>query len=845
MALIHHHIKKANGEFERVECGYYSSPAEFVINKIPDGVPFRCYKNGIDIREDIEAMLQDGEFTIVEGSGNAVLNPFSSFNDPLGINRKIRDAILPQPEEVNRQAASANNSLTDRNNKPRPYARAYDVCGTVQSIPSDLMQTYNVYDSTNRQFQYGYYYIGRDYLDTPNDGVTDGDTILSTITGSSANIYDPFTSPNNSAPRQIIGELITEPLFITQRSQNVDGGELKAPNEYVLGLKGDGIAVSCQLSGVIGALVEASGTLRFDDLFKVGQSVTLENVKSALAVLNGTYTISAISGTSISFDVTTKLTEWSKIVGGNAPMDANDAAKVSPTNLAEAGFTDWVTISAIKPQRIVANIIARQGMFRAPSGDSATFSSSSTAELQWQLVESGTPVGAINPVFKTLTDNRREEVGMSIIVEMPFRSAVRVRVRRSTNLDKDYDGTVVDALTFNDLYGQIQDSTPNYGNLTTIHTRRRNTAQATSVKSPQLKVIATEMLFKYLGNGVFDTVRTANTQAVQSLIRLARDPVVGNLVMSNKSMDDLLAVQTDIETYFGDVQAGQFCYTFDDEKTTFQGIAQTIALAVFSTVFRKGNDIKLHFEKPIQGPAMLFTHRSKTNVDKWTRSFGSVQYDSVEFTWIDPETNIRETIRIPENGGIDPNKIESKGVRNYQQAFWLANRARQRDLLQRVTCEFTATEEGRFVIEGEAIGVVKNSRIAAYDGYIVAQNGFTLTLSQEVAFTAGDDHYIKLKRRDGTVESVRVLAGSNARTVIMQSLPSEAIYTGNSAVKTEFSFGNEARHLAQLIIPTTIGAPIDRTVKITGRNYHPDIYLYDGIPATGNAFDSGFDDGFA
>lgn len=242
---------------------------------------------------------------------------------------------------------------------------------------------------------------------------------------------------------------------------------------------------------------------------------------------------------------------------------------------------------------------------------------------------------------------------------------------------------------------------------------------------------------------------------------------------------------------------------------------------------------------------MLFTHRSKTNVDKWTRSFGSVQYDSVEFTWIDPETNIRETIRIPENGGIDPNKIESKGVRNYQQAFWLANRARQRDLLQRVTCEFTATEEGRFVVEGEAIGVVKNSRIAAYDGYIVAQNGLTLTLSQEVAFTAGDDHYIKLKRRDGTVESVRVLAGSNARTVIMQSLPSEEIYTGNSAVKTEFSFGNEARHLAQLIIPTTIGAPIDRTVKITGRNYHPDVYLYDGVPATGNAFDSGFDDGFA
>lgn len=57
-------------------------------------------------------------------------------------------------------------------------------------------------------------------------------------------------------------------------------------------------------------------------------------------------------------------------------------------------------------------------------------------------------------------------------------------------------------------------------------------------------MVVTEKVFKYLGNGVFDTVRTNNTQAVQSLIRLMRDPVVGNLPLSAATMDALLATQT-------------------------------------------------------------------------------------------------------------------------------------------------------------------------------------------------------------------------------------------------------------------------------------------------------------
>lgn len=141
MALVHHHTRSENGEFVCVDCDEFSSPAEFVVARIPDGVPFRCYRGQDEISANVDAMLCDGEFTIVESAGGGSVGKFL---DPLGITNKVLGWLTPKQTtpSYNQQAQSANNSLTDRTNKPRPYERAYDICGTVQSIPSDLMQSY-------------------------------------------------------------------------------------------------------------------------------------------------------------------------------------------------------------------------------------------------------------------------------------------------------------------------------------------------------------------------------------------------------------------------------------------------------------------------------------------------------------------------------------------------------------------------------------------------------------------------------------------------------------------------------------------------------------------------------
>ena len=854
MAIVIHYTRNEDGTFSQKR--HNDSPLNFVVNHIPDGVPFRVFLEEIgednDVTEDFDALKQDAVFHILEGAGGGaikgVMKVFSIILKPLA--KLLTPSTKGASNNLaNQQADSPNNSLTDRNNKARPYERSYDICGRVQTIPNDLMTTYKVFNSSGTVVEYGYYDAGRGYLDIKPEDVTDGDTRVQEITGTSVEIYAPFTSPNNtSAPQLRIGDPINQGLYLTVASNEVDGVVLKAQNDLQVDVQG----FTVQRIGSTGQVIGTDAG--FDDLVSVGDIAFFDNVYADTTPgslggevnLNGYYPVLSVSETTILVDVSNNQVQWDLIGTSVWNIGEEGNHKVGPKDTYTTSLTDWAYINRINVERVVTNVAAANGMYK-DNGENKT-RATVVVEMQYQLLDAeGQPYGPVYTKQGTVTGRNQDYTGVTIYADLPSPSKVRVRMRRVTNLDLDFEGTVVDEVTYVNLYGQSIDHTPHYGNRTTVHSARKQTPRAAEVKQPQLRMVATEMVYKYLGNGVFDTVMTPNTQAVQSLIRLARDPVVGNLNLTTANMDKLLATQAEIESYFGNAEAGQFCYTFDDYKTTMQDIVTTIAEAIFCTPYRRGADILLDFERPRIGPEMVFTHRSKTTAtEKWTRTFNDAQvYDSLKFSYIDPDTNVKETISIPAEGGVNTETYDSKGIRNYRQAYWAAYRRYQKNLLKKVTVSFTATEEGIFAMPGRAVSVVKGSRMAPQDGYVIAVNGLTLTLSQPVAFTPGDDHSLILKKRDGGVQSVAVVPGSHDREVVMLSAPQEAIYTGNSALKTEFSFGNEARHNAQMILVSTVDPGDDRTVKITGVNYEADFYKYDGVAPYGSGFSDGFSNGFS
>lgn len=822
---------------------------EFVVNRIPDGVPVRVYLGEIgddtDVTDDFEALKdEDAVYHIVEGAGGGALVvgalvALVVVAATVLLTKKPNLAVTA----TNNQAKSANNSLTDRSNKPRPYERSYDICGTVQTIPNDLMQTYKAFDNIGNLLEYSYYDAGRGHLHIEADGVTEGDTLISDITGSSVAVYAPYTSPNNTTSPQLqIGDVIDQKLYVTYSNDDVDGIVLKAPNDIGANPSADGTAKRISNTGYI---YDPSGDSAFSEFLSVGDVAVLSNFDVAgVTNLNGSFEVLYVDDFEVRLAVN-GASNWDALTSGQTyTLTERSDTFIGPRDTYDVSLTDWYYMVRGEVDRVLANVAGQNGLYKYDGGYSRA---NVTVELQYQMIDSQrNQIGDIYTVQGTVTGNSTDYVGTSIYGQLPTASRFRARMRRITNFDKDYDGTVSDEITFINLYGQSLDTTPHYGNRTTVHCTRKQTPRAASIDNPELRMIATEMCYKYLGNGVFDTVMTPNTQAVQSLIRLARDPAVGNLELTTANMDKLLAVQEEIESYFGSELAGQFCYTFDDYDTTMQDIVQTIAEAVFCTAYRKGADIMLRFDRPVAGPEMVFTHRSKTTgTEKWTRTFNdSTTYDSLSFSYIDPDTNVQETIYNPEELGANTEEYESKGVRNYQQAYWLAWRRYQRNALSKVVVEFEATEEGALATPGGVISVVKGSRIAPQDGYVVAVNGLTLTLSQPVTFTPGDDHSIILKKRDGSVQSISVIKGSHDREVIMLSAPEEAIYTGNSALKTEFSFGNEARHNAQKIVVSSIDPGDDRTVKITGYNYDDGFYKYDGVAPYGSGFSDGSSNGF-
>lgn len=854
MAIVIHYTRNEDGTFSQKR--HNDSPLNFVVNHIPDGVPFRVFLEEIgednDVTENFDALKQDAVFHILEGAGGGaikgVMKVFSIILKPLAklLTPSTRGA---SNNLANQQAESPNNSLTDRNNKARPYERSYDICGRVQTIPNDLMTTYKVFDNAGRIIEYGYYDAGRGYLDVKAEDITDGDTKVQGITGTSVAVYAPYTSPNNtSSPQLLVGDTIGQGLYVTIASNEVDGVVLKAPNDLANNV---GNSSRARLVGATGTVTDPTGDSAFNTYISPGDQATFTWIRpEGGGNLDGVYTVLSVDEFQITVDASPKLSEWQTLPdhGGGVRegyVTQDKAATIGPTDTYSASLTDWVSLNRIPVERVVANFAAANGMFK---DDGNKQGASATIEVQYQLIgDDGDAYGSIYAKQGTISGRSSDYTGVTVYADLPVKSKVRVRCRRVSGTDRDFSGTVSDEVSYINLYGQSVDRTPHYGNRTTVHSARKQTPRAAEVKQPQLRMVVTEMVYKYLGNGVFDSVRTPNTQAVQSLIRLARDPDVGALNLTTANMDKLLAVQSEIESYFGSASAGEFCYTFDDYKTTMQDIVTTIAEAIFCTPYRRGADILLDFERPRIGPEMVFTHRSKTTAtEKWTRTFNDAQvYDSLKFSYIGPDTNVKETISIPAEGGVNTETYDSKGIRNYRQAYWAAYRRYQKNLLKKVTVSFTATEEGVFAMPGRAVSVVKGSRMAQQDGYVIAVNGLTLTLSQPVTFTPGDDHSLILKKRDGGVQSVAVVPGSHDREVVMLSAPQEAIYTGNSALKTEFSFGNEARHNAQMILVSTVDPGDDRTVKITGINYEADFYKYDGVAPFGRGFSDGFSNGFS
>jgi len=497
----------------------------------------------------------------------------------------------------------------------------------------------------------------------------------------------------------------------------------------------------------------------------------------------------------------------------------------------------------VKCQKVLVNVYSPSGLY-TQDGSSRTNKSVSYRVTVSKLDDSFNPIGTPYVISETISGNNSNEKGKTTEIDFGGDFFFQASIERTSSAD--FSGQSVDEIKLKDIFGLYEVDKDFFGNTTTIQTKRIANSQNASIRNPEINCIATETVYKY-ESGVFSGTLTENTQAMQSLIRLALDPYVGRRSAGDIDLDLLVSNQALVESYFSSAEAGGFSYTFDDENTSAQEIFYTIASAAFCVLWREGVVLKSYFEAPQTIPAMVFTHRSKQpNSERWTRDTAQgKRKDSVELTYIDNNTYKPEVLYFPsDRSGRNPKKVEVKGVKGLSQATWRLMREYNKLIFQKESVDFSSTLEGSLVKPMQLISVVKGTRVGSYDGEVLAVDGLNLTLSQVIAFTPGDDYFILLKKRDGSTESIPVIDFGTDRQLQLEYAPAEAIYTGNSETKTEFSFGNEARLNGQLMLPIEIEASDGQYVNIKAINYSDSYYKDDPVQPILSDFNNDFNNDF-
>lgn len=685
------------------------------------------------------------------------------------------------PKERNTGNDSPNNGLSDRQNTARPNARIPDIYGQVRSVPDLIAKPYRYYEQ-HREKEISYMCVGRGEFEISD--IKDDTTPITDISGIQYAIYGPGTNPNSGTPQVEYGTEIQdlwnvkERVWSATKSNAVTGQILRAPNASLVDGDED-IAFNDP-----DQIVTNNSDLNFEEYFAIDDVLILSNTVSGDNTLNldGTYTVLSLTSTTITLDNPGAVNaNWNTSFGSTQFSDAQ-----LRTN-SDKWIGPFIVVGA---RTILNNFVALNGLYMEDN-EQRQYTMGVNIEVEfWPVDENGDAIGPVED--ETVNINGSAElkntraVTSNYTVDQPvadsYTSRWKVRARRETEHPVFTDRRVVDEVQWQDLYGLgYVPNTHDFGNVTTVFVKTAATTGALSIKERKFNCLAWRKITgrdSSIPNGGAPWYFTDDVVTQRSgtlIIRdIALDPYLGNMTEDQLDYNSIFGAEAFNQNYFGTVQTRQFNHTFDDKSLTAEEMILAVADAIFCTAYRQGNQLKLSFEGKTELSTMLFNHRNKVpGTELRTIRFGNNDdHDGVDFDWVNSDDGAIETFQIPTNGSaINPQKIEMAGIQHIIQAHMHAYRAYWKILYRNTAVEFEATAEANLLIQNDKIVVSDNTRQDTYDGEVIAQNGLTLTLSNEIPFRSAESYTIFLTHYDKTVEALDILFGSTRTTVRLRAAP--------------------------------------------------------------------------
>lgn len=559
--------------------------------------------------------------------------------------------------------------------------------------------------------------------------------------------------------------------------------------------------------------------------------ITLTDSDSGMN-LDDTYSVSSVTQHQITLaNASIVNSDWNKLDELYSGTTQNISSSVS-LSLVSSQWVGWFDIYLEPATHCNFNLYFPNGLYNVTS-EGKTVSEAVSITMQYYMIDSrGNQITPTEEVIWHHDVTSRDSFGITKIIELPQSGNIRFRLCKSY-----YQPGMnpVHEIKIKDVYLYHEYDKDTYPGVTMVRTRQVATDGALSMKDRKLNMLVTR---KLPIDGTGDLVATRD--AGQALIHLALDSYVGRRSGDEIDVEQIKAEIEKIKAYFDSSDPAEFNYTLDDAELSFEEQAGMIASACFSECYRFGNKLRLKFEKPQGTSVLLFNHRNKVpQSEKRTYTFGiQKDYDGIKLEYTDPDDDERVNYYLSYNfatgevtedsSATNPLEITTSGIRNAAVAKTRAWREWNKLRLQRVSVEFDALDESELLMRNDRVLVADNTVISTQDGEVVSQNGFALTLSQNVEFKDGVEYYCFLQLSDGSTQSILCHPGEMTNEIILTESPRlPLVIDSDRYVKTLYTVVESSEADKQAFMLTEMSPNDQMTNKLTCINYDARYYAKD------------------
>jgi hypothetical protein len=234
---------------------------------------------------------------------------------------------------------------------------------------------------------------------------------------------------------------------------------------------------------------------------------------------------------------------------------------------------------------------------------------------------------------------------------------------------------------------------------------------------------------------------------------------------------------------------------FDQNLTVWDAMGQ-IARAGRSVPFLQGGIVRIVRDEPKTIPVALFSTRNivRSSLKIQYAMPGDATADAVTVEYFNPKSWKPDEITVALTGSTlsKPARLKLFGCTDRSQAaregkyIAAANRYRRRIIT------FRTELEGLIPTYGDLVAISHDMPSWGVSGESLSWDGTSKVLfcSERLPWLVGANHYIALRRLDGSVtDPIGVTRGATDRHAVLQQAPSIDIQTGGGEERTHFAFG--------------------------------------------------------